>query len=120
DDMLRVQPARRQHRDYVDILAREKLAHIMVGGNAKFRGDRIGARANGIADREQSGAFDVVAAQQVGMTPGDASTTEQAKSDHPGVSSSFRKARGAVYGSAGRFNGPDRSILTEAVANQGV
>ena len=74
--------ARRQNRDRVDILAREKLVDIVDGRNAEFRGDGVRARANGIADRDEAGAIDMTAAQQIGMALGDTPASEQAKSDH--------------------------------------
>ena len=51
-------------------------------GHAELRGDGVGARANGIADGDQTGPVDMIAAQQVGVALGDAPASEQAKSDH--------------------------------------
>jgi hypothetical protein len=41
--MLRMQPARRQHRDRVDILARTEAVDVIMGRHAELRGDDIGA-----------------------------------------------------------------------------
>ena len=80
--MFRMHSARRQHRDRVDILPRQKIVDIVVRRNAELRCDGIGARADRIADGDETGPVDMIAAQQVGMTLRDASTSEQAKSDH--------------------------------------
>ena len=91
DDMLRVHSARRQHRDRVDILPRQKVIDIVVCGNAELRCDGVGARANRIADGDETGPVDMIAAQQLGVTLRDASASEQAKSDHTNFPVKFRR-----------------------------
>ena len=66
----------------VDILAREKIVDIVMRRNAELRCNRIGARANRIADGDQTGPLDMIAAQQVGVALCNASTTKQAEFDH--------------------------------------
>ena len=82
DDMLGMHSARRQHRDRVDVLPRQKIIDVVMRRNAELRRDGIGARANGIADGDETGPIDMIAAQQIGVTLRDASASEQAKSDH--------------------------------------
>ena len=74
--------ARRQHRDRVDVLAGEKIVDVVDRGNAELRRDRVGTRANGVADGDEPGSVDMIAAQQIGVTLGDTPASEQAKSDH--------------------------------------
>src|SRR5258707_14386385 len=82
DHMLRMQSAGRQHRNGIDILPAEKIVDVVMRGNVEFRGDRVGTRGNRIADGDETGAVDMMAAQQLGMTLGDATATKQAKSEH--------------------------------------
>ena len=82
NDMRGVHSARRQNRNRVDILPRQKIIDVVAGRNAELRGDGVGARANRIADGNETGPLDMTTAQQLGMTLRDASTSEQAKSDH--------------------------------------
>ena len=62
------------------------------------------ARARiGIADRDETGPIDMVAAQQIGVTLGDAPAPEQAKSDHDiplDSGDEFAYGLAARYGSA--------------------
>jgi len=80
--MLGMHSARREHRDGVDILPRQKIIDLVIRGNAELRRDGVRTRANRVADSDEAGPVDMIAAQQFGMTLGDASATEQAKSDH--------------------------------------
>jgi len=82
DDMGGMHPARGEHRDGVDVLAREKIVDVVLRRHAKLRRNRIRSRADGIAGRNQPCALDVIAAQKIGVTLGDAPASEQAKSDH--------------------------------------
>src|ERR1700722_1391871 len=82
NDMRRMHSARGQDRNRVDVLPRQKIVDVVAGRNAEFRGDGVGTRANWIADCNETGPLDMTTAQQLGMTLRDASTSEQAKSDH--------------------------------------
>src|ERR1700730_5523984 len=100
NDMLGMQPARRQHRNRVDILAGKKVVDVVAGRHRELRGDRIGTRADRIAYGGERSAGNVIAAQQIRVTLGDAPAAEQAKSDH----------RNFLFGTAGPCaNGPRRT-----------
>ena len=117
----RMHSARRQHRNRVDVLSRQKIVDIVMRRNAEFRCDRVGARANRIADGDQPGPIDMTAAQQIGVTLGDASAPEQAKSDHE----YFLASRDHLSQRIQRQDAPRPDIdqcfiLTEGAANQGI
>jgi hypothetical protein len=92
-----------ESRDCVYILAREEVSHVINRGQAELRGDRVGPRTDGITDRSQPRAFNVIAAQQIGVTLGDAPASEQAKSDYqklpslPSSRSGFSRPSWPVY-----------------------
>ncbi len=52
DDMLGMHSTRRQDRNRVDLFLRQKVIDIVIGRHAELRRDRIGARANRIADSD--------------------------------------------------------------------
>jgi hypothetical protein len=82
DDMRSMHTARRQNRYRVDVLACEEIVNVVDCGNIEFRSDGVGARTNVVTNGGEAGPFDMIAAQKVGVALGDASTSEQAKSDH--------------------------------------
>ena len=53
-----------------------------MAGTPNFEAMASARRANRIADGYETGPVDMTTAQQLGMTLRDASTSEQAKSDH--------------------------------------
>ena len=63
DDMLGMHSTRRQDRDRVDIPARQKVVDIVMDGDAELRSDGVRARANGIANGDQTGPVDMTAPQ---------------------------------------------------------
>jgi hypothetical protein len=67
--------------------SRQELPDIVTGGNTELRRDGVGARAERITDRDQSGPVDMITAQQLGVTLRDPSTSEQSKSDHSNLNS---------------------------------
>jgi hypothetical protein len=104
DDMLGMHSAAGQDRDGVDVLPRQEICDVVTGGNAELRDDGVGARPLRIPDRDQTGALDMIAAQQLGVTLRDPSTSEQAKSDHEhplgsGIRSCTRPGTGTGTGS---------------------
>jgi len=46
--MLRMQPARRQNRNRVDVLAGQEIVDVVTGRNEVFRCNRVRARADRI------------------------------------------------------------------------
>src|SRR5205823_13861361 len=60
----------------------QKIINIAMRGNAELRCDRVGACLDRIAYCDQPCPADMIATQQLGMTLCDASTSEQAKSNH--------------------------------------
>jgi hypothetical protein len=106
DDMLGMHSAGCQDRDDVDVLSRQELADIVTGGDTELRCHRIGARTDRIADRDKTGPADMIAAQQLGVTLGNSSTSKQAKSDHtitPDGGTRFRPWPRARYGAPRDF-----------------
>jgi len=93
DHMLGMQPAWRQNGNRVDVLAAKEIVDIVAGRNGVFRRDRVGARADGIANRNQLRPIDMMAAQQIGVALGDASASEQAESDHQEIPSAALAGR---------------------------
>ena len=82
DDVPGMHSARRQNRYRIDIFPGKKVITIVYGWNAKLRCNGVGARADGITDSDQRGSLDMIAAQQLGMTLRNSSTSKQAKPYH--------------------------------------
>src|SRR5260221_8811135 len=77
-------PAWRQDCDGVNVLSREKIFDIVLGGHVKFRRYGISARTNRVADGGKLGPLDMTAAQQLRMTLCNTSAPKQSESDHQG------------------------------------
>ena len=115
-----VHSARGQDRNRVDILPRQKIIDLVAGRDAELRGDGVGARANRIAHRNETGPLDMTTAQQLGMPLRDASTSEQAKSDHHSFLCGGRPSHREIRRPLAREHSiVQRSILTKAAVNQG-
>ena len=93
DDMGGMHAARRQHRHRIDILAGEKVVDVVDRRHAELRGDRVGAAANGVANGDEPGSVDMIAAQKVRVALCDTPASEQAESDHGEPCSISRRNR---------------------------
>ena len=112
-----MQSARRQHRNRIDILAGKKIIDVVMAGTPNFDATASARARIGSHTRRKAGPIDVIAAQQIGVTLGDAPAAEQAKSDHRNFL--FAERRGQRKGAA-RTRGSRHavSIFAKALINQ--
>ena len=63
DDVLGMHSTRRQHRDRVDILPRQKIIDVIMRRNAELRRNGVGAHLDRIADGDKTGPVDMTTPQ---------------------------------------------------------